>query len=258
MSADEPRALLLHIAEQGLTAPSLPIFRQRTLALLRERIPFDVAIFHALSPRVGLETAALVGIAPEEIAGSMHSWDDLAVELGTLRELAERNLAVSDEEAYPRGTAARKRLRKLVLRPFGMGSFCVLHLHLRGALRAAVVLMARRGAAFGPKAVAVLREIAPVLAVADALLEGLDGIPRRSTPVQLVCADERLTARQRKITEHVALGHSNAEIAAALGISPHTLRNHLVRIFGRVGAANRADLVRLAVLVPNHDGVVSE
>ena len=115
--------------------------------------------------------------------------------------------------------------------------------------------MARRGGAFGPEVIASLREVAPVLAVADALLESLDGIPRRSTPVQLVCADERLTARQRKITEHVALGHPNNEIAAALGISPNTLRNHLVRIFGRVGAANRADLVRLAVLVPAHGGV---
>ena len=69
-------------------------------------------------------------------------------------------------------------------------------------------------------------------------------------PTRLVCGDGRLTPRQRVIVEHVALGHTNAEIAEALGLSANTLRNHLSAIFARVGASNRAELVRLAVLQP--------
>jgi DNA-binding CsgD family transcriptional regulator len=50
--------------------------------------------------------------------------------------------------------------------------------------------------------------------------------------------------------ERVALGHSNEQIAAGLGLSANTVRNHLARVFARVGSSNRADLVRLAVLRP--------
>jgi DNA-binding CsgD family transcriptional regulator len=48
----------------------------------------------------------------------------------------------------------------------------------------------------------------------------------------------------------VALGHTNDAIARALGLSPNTLRNHLAEVFRRLGAANRADVVRLSVLRP--------
>ena len=62
------------------------------------------------------------------------------------------------------------------------------------------------------------------------------------------CVDGRLTARQRDIVSRVALGQTNAQIATALGLSANTVRNHLARVFARIGASNRAELVRLAVL----------
>ncbi|MBC7171090.1 MAG: DNA-binding response regulator, partial [Polyangiaceae bacterium] len=39
-----------------------------------------------------------------------------------------------------------------------------------------------------------------------------------------------------------------ASIGRALGISEHTVRNLLVQVRARLGAANRAEIVRLAVL----------
>ncbi len=66
-------------------------------------------------------------------------------------------------------------------------------------------------------------------------------------PTRLACTDQRLTPRQRAIVEHVALGHTNAQIGLALGLSPYSVRNQLVQVFAAVGASNRADLVRLAV-----------
>jgi two-component system response regulator DesR len=66
-------------------------------------------------------------------------------------------------------------------------------------------------------------------------------------PVAVRCLDGRLTARQQSIVEQVALGHADHEIAAALHISPHTVRNLLVTVRARLGAANRAEVVHRAV-----------
>lgn len=76
----------------------------------------------------------------------------------------------------------------------------------------------------------------------------MDHAPTASVPTALPCEDQWLTGRQREIVEHVAMGHTNGAIAQAMGISPNTLRNHLVEVFRRLGAANRAEVVRLAVL----------
>jgi DNA-binding CsgD family transcriptional regulator len=71
---------------------------------------------------------------------------------------------------------------------------------------------------------------------------------RIAPPTQLRCSDQRLTPRQRELVERVALGHTNAQIAAALSLSENTVRNLLTATRQRIGAANRAELVRLAVL----------
>ena len=42
---------------------------------------------------------------------------------------------------------------------------------------------------------------------------------------------ELLSARERQVIEHVAGGMSNREIARALNLSPHTVKNYLFRIF---------------------------
>ena len=94
----------------------------------------------------------------------------------------------------------------------------------------------------------LLKRLAPVLAASDVAQVALDEAKAAPMPVRLSCTDQRLTVRQREIVEHVALGHTNDAIAAALGVSPNTLRNHLARVFAKLGASNRADLVRLAVL----------
>jgi DNA-binding CsgD family transcriptional regulator len=60
--------------------------------------------------------------------------------------------------------------------------------------------------------------------------------------------DQRLTPRQREVVELVAMGQTNQEIGQVLSISHHTVRNLLVDVRQRLGAANRAEVVRLAVL----------
>jgi DNA-binding CsgD family transcriptional regulator len=53
----------------------------------------------------------------------------------------------------------------------------------------------------------------------------------------------QVTARERELCELLALGYQNREIAAALGTSPHTVRNQLARLFDKVDVTTRAELV---------------
>lgn len=248
--ATERAALRERLDACAFEARSLPAYRAEVLAILGEVIAFDAAIFHALSPRVPIETGALVGIDLALIARTRVRWDDLAVELGALRERANRERVATDRMVFAVGSRSRQRFEAHFVRAFGMPSVCVAHLFVRGAVRAAIVLLSRKRAGFSKASVELLRWLVPAISVADALHERLDGARVAIADVTLACRDERLTERQRTIVELIATGQSNADIARALGISANTARNHIARIFARIGASNRAELVRLAVLTP--------
>ncbi len=53
-------------------------------------------------------------------------------------------------------------------------------------------------------------------------------------------SDAGLTARELEVLALVAGGHRNRQIAAALVISPHTVRRHLQNIFRKLGVSSRA------------------
>jgi DNA-binding CsgD family transcriptional regulator len=55
-----------------------------------------------------------------------------------------------------------------------------------------------------------------------------------------------LTARQREIAQRALGGESNAVIAAALGVSRHTVANTMRAVFERLGVRSRAELARRA------------
>jgi len=59
--------------------------------------------------------------------------------------------------------------------------------------------------------------------------------------------DLPLSARQLEVSQQVAKGMTNAEIAARLGISPRTVTSHLDHIYGRLGIGSRAALTRWIV-----------
>lgn len=58
---------------------------------------------------------------------------------------------------------------------------------------------------------------------------------------------EPLTPRELQVLELVADGLPNKAIAAALGVSDETVKFHLASVFGKLGASNRTDAVRLAL-----------
>lgn len=55
--------------------------------------------------------------------------------------------------------------------------------------------------------------------------------------------DHDLTPREREVLEYVAAGLSDEEVAARLGISQRTARNHLTNAYAKIGAHNRAEAI---------------
>lgn len=70
---------------------------------------------------------------------------------------------------------------------------------------------------------------------------------RDQQTAQLECLTQQyqITARETEVIKLVLQGKSNQEIAKALVISPATVKNHLHHIFGKMGIANRYELISL-------------
>ena len=56
-----------------------------------------------------------------------------------------------------------------------------------------------------------------------------------------------LTARELDVLRLVAAGHSNKQIAVALGIGESTVKTHLLKVFEKLGVADRTRAVTLAM-----------
>ena len=56
----------------------------------------------------------------------------------------------------------------------------------------------------------------------------------------------RANPRERDLVELIALGRDNAQIAAHLGLSEKTVRNHITSIFAKLEVENRAQAIVLA------------
>jgi DNA-binding NarL/FixJ family response regulator len=58
---------------------------------------------------------------------------------------------------------------------------------------------------------------------------------------------ELLSARERQVVQVLAAGMSNREIAESLGLSRHTIKNYLFRIFDKLGVSSRTELLYLTM-----------
>ena len=56
-----------------------------------------------------------------------------------------------------------------------------------------------------------------------------------------------LTNRQREILLLVSQGYMDADIAKKTGLSANSIRDHMTLIFNKLGAANRAEAVAIAL-----------
>jgi len=88
-------------------------------------------------------------------------------------------------------------------------------------------------------------------------------IDERSSPGELVSAvlsalgdgapagtgiQGRLSDREHEVLQHIAAGLTHGQTAHRLGISPHTVDTHIRRIRAKLGAGNKAQLTRAALV----------
>lgn len=77
--------------------------------------------------------------------------------------------------------------------------------------------------------------------LADVLRDRVRGVDLAADPEAVQVAS--LSPREREVIRHVLMGRRNREIAVALSISEATVRHHLTSIFGKLGVADRTELV---------------
>ena len=70
--------------------------------------------------------------------------------------------------------------------------------------------------------------------------------PGEHTGEKDVAVPGGLTRREVDVVQHIAAGHSNAEIAAVLFVSEATVKTHINHIFAKTGVRDRAQLVGYA------------
>ena len=56
-----------------------------------------------------------------------------------------------------------------------------------------------------------------------------------------------LTTREMEVLRLVAQGHTDAQVAKQLVISPHTVNAHLKAIYGKIGVSSRSAATRYAL-----------
>jgi DNA-binding NarL/FixJ family response regulator len=61
------------------------------------------------------------------------------------------------------------------------------------------------------------------------------------------CGEKLLTSREEQVVALVADGLSNRDVASELGLSEHTVKKYLFRIFEKLGISNRVELVLYAM-----------
>jgi transcriptional regulator EpsA len=60
-----------------------------------------------------------------------------------------------------------------------------------------------------------------------------------------------LTARETEVAEHLSRGRTNAHIAGSMNISVNTVKNHIRRIFEKLGASNRTEAMAKFMPIAN-------
>ena len=100
----------------------------------------------------------------------------------------------------------------------------------------------RIGVQFGPRLALRVRLLTPYLheTAARVLMEGDTGT------IRVMRSDIRVTDREAEILRWIRDGKTNRDIATILGLSSHTVKNHVKKITRKMGASNRSHAVARA------------
>ncbi len=234
-------------ARRALALLRLAEGRPREAAALLQR-QLDDAADHAVRASSLLAPLVDAHLACDDVRAASAAADELARLARTTgirvvqaqAELAAARVALADGrpgEAAAPASRALAAFRRLAM-PFGAGQA---RLELARALAQDSPELARDEAR---TALAAFTELgaAQAMDAAAGLLRALGGgtAPRPRAPGEL-------TAREREVLDLVALGMSNARIAASLVISEKTVGHHVSRILAKLGVQNRTEAASHAV-----------
>lgn len=112
---------------------------------------------------------------------------------------------------------------------------------------------ARAGVASDPPQAQVRTTAGVWLHLHAACIDGADALsgavavvitPARAPDLApLIALAYRITAREQEVLQFIARGFTTADVARQLGISHHTVRDHVKALFGKVGVRSRTELV---------------
>lgn len=209
----------------------------------------------AASPwvRAGIETLLRAEpefqvLAPVSAVPTVAGLQALVEEAETLRpDLLLMDIESIAIETMPALAAlAQTGIALIVLFPIGSGhpSTAWIAEGLRSGLRALL-----------PRDIA----LAALIPALQAAAQGLSVVPAEELPtlvtvpaarepaISLPAAEEPLTARECQILRRLAEGDGNKQIAAALGISEHTVKFHVTSLMGKLHAGTRTEAVAMAI-----------
>jgi DNA-binding CsgD family transcriptional regulator len=219
----------LALARVAQRAPSLRDYEQDSLSVVRRLVGGDVAMMVRAE---GLGPGAL-GVDPAVARRTRADWSTYERELAPVFDDARRSGGVS-VDAEVLGPSFRKtRVYRDFVRPHG-GCATLFGIISLGDELLATVALGRLRRGFADRERRALTALLPTFALAEAAMR------RRG---ELCTA---LTPRERQIVAHLRLGHTNGQVASALGTSVNTVRNQLSAIFRKLGAASRAEAVALS------------
>jgi len=81
----------------------------------------------------------------------------------------------------------------------------------------------------------------------------VDSLTNSDAPMTESKSAQLLTKREQELVQLVAEGRTNRDISRELGLSEHTVRNYLFRIFNKLGTSNRLELALYAINQKSQD-----
>ena len=100
-------------------------------------------------------------------------------------------------------------------------------------------------------AIGAIMKSAPFDEIVAAIRETAEGVRHVSDEIERILADDppvpQLSQRQGQILESLVRGLTNADISRQLGISVDMVKEHMIALFAKIGAANRTEAVAIAL-----------
>ena len=108
-----------------------------------------------------------------------------------------------------------------------------------------IVDLARAIRDVGDRMEILMGEIRSIGALVARIVEERGGAPETPRPCDIIgtkLPKGRLSIREREVLTHLIGGKSNREISRELGISEKTVKNHLWKVYRKIGVRNRTQL----------------